>query len=282
MRHALLIIAAALAAAPAVHAVEQAIEDTATTGRVEAKFLANSQLNPFNINTTTEGGVVTLTGGVRTQEQKELAEELARAVPGVVDVRNNIIVVGTPFGEGARRGFRDRMRDAGVSASVRARVTGKGEFRGLRIGIETINGHVLLSGVVPTQEQKERIGQLAAETRGVQRVINNLTVSPKEPRDFVQNIGRQVSDEWVEKRVETAILMNRHLSIRKLGVEVDDHVVILTGFVDTGEQRTLAGELAASIQGVEQVRNEIALRPEGLTPPPSPDPPVLEPIDPPE
>lgn len=237
--------------------VSAEVDDAATTARIETMFLLNEQLSPFNINTTTNDGRVTLTGSVNDEVQRDLAEELARSAKGVKSVENHITAVPTVIGEKERRGFKQRWNDRTLSASIRSRLLYHRQFKGLRIGVSTVNGVVTLHGVVGTQEQKETIGTVTADTKGVERVVNNLTVSPKKEMDPVQNIGRQFSDEWVEGRVETAILLNKHLSVGALNVEVDDGVCILTGTVNSEAKRKLAEDVALSIQGVEKVRNEI-------------------------
>jgi hyperosmotically inducible protein len=45
-----------------------------------------------------------------------------------------------------------------------------------RVGVETNNGIVYLTGEVETAEQKSRSGSLANEVQGVRRVVNNLQV----------------------------------------------------------------------------------------------------------
>ena len=45
-----------------------------------------------------------------------------------------------------------------------------------RVGVETNNGIVYLTGEVETAEQKSRIGSLASEVKGVKKVVNNLQV----------------------------------------------------------------------------------------------------------
>ena len=45
-----------------------------------------------------------------------------------------------------------------------------------RVGVETNNGIVYLTGEVETAEQRSRIGSLASEVKGVKRVVNNLQV----------------------------------------------------------------------------------------------------------
>ena len=43
-----------------------------------------------------------------------------------------------------------------------------------RVGVETNNGVVYLTGEVETAEQKSRSGSLAFEVKGVKQVVNNL------------------------------------------------------------------------------------------------------------
>jgi len=45
-----------------------------------------------------------------------------------------------------------------------------------RVGVETNNGIVYLTGEVETAEQKSRSGSLASEVKGVKQVVNNLQV----------------------------------------------------------------------------------------------------------
>ncbi len=45
-----------------------------------------------------------------------------------------------------------------------------------RVGVETNNGIVYLTGEVETAEQKSRIGSLASQVKGVKKVVNNLQV----------------------------------------------------------------------------------------------------------
>ena len=45
-----------------------------------------------------------------------------------------------------------------------------------RVGVETNNGVVVLTGEVETSDQKSRSGALSSEVKGVRQVINNLQV----------------------------------------------------------------------------------------------------------
>ena len=45
-----------------------------------------------------------------------------------------------------------------------------------RVGVETNNGIVYLTGEVETAEQKSRVGSIALQVKGVKQVVNNLQV----------------------------------------------------------------------------------------------------------
>lgn len=239
--------------------VRQATIDASVTAQIETTFLFNRHLSPFNINTTTSEGVVTLTGSVSDEVQRELAEAIASSVGAVKSVTNNITVMGTILSPRPKRTWRQRIDDMTVAASIRSRLLYHKEFKGMNIGVGSELGVVTLFGVVGSEAQKKRIGVIADETHGVIQLKNELTVNAKEERGPISNVGRQFSDEWIEKRVETAIVLNRHLSVRGLNIEVDDSVCILTGTVDSEEESHLAESVALSIYGVVTVRNEIRL-----------------------
>jgi osmotically-inducible protein OsmY len=247
------------AAQTTADAARQAAVDASITAQIETTFLFNRHLNPFNINTTTTDGVVTLTGAVADEVQRELAENIASSVEAVKSVENNISVMGTVLSERKQRTWRQRVDDMTLAASIRSRLLYNKELKGLRIGVTSELGMVTLYGVVGTEAQKERIGTIADETQGVIEVKNELTVREREQRGTLSDTGRHISDEWIEKRVETAILLNRHLSVRGLNVDVIDNVCVLTGTVDALEEKDLAEALAGSISGVESVRNEIQI-----------------------
>jgi hyperosmotically inducible protein len=45
-----------------------------------------------------------------------------------------------------------------------------------RVGVETNNAVVYLTGEVETAEQKSRVGSVASQVKGVRQVVNNLQV----------------------------------------------------------------------------------------------------------
>lgn len=70
--------------------VGQTVDDATITARVKTALIGDPRTKAFRINVTTNGGVVQLGGSASTQEGKAAAGELARAVPGVKNVENDL------------------------------------------------------------------------------------------------------------------------------------------------------------------------------------------------
>lgn len=69
----------------------QYVDDSVVTTRVKAAIFDEMALKTFQINVTTFQGVVQLSGFVDSAENARKAWEIARKVPGVKEVRNDLI-----------------------------------------------------------------------------------------------------------------------------------------------------------------------------------------------
>lgn len=72
--------------------VGQYVDDATITTRVKTRFAQDQQVSAMRLNVETLKGVVQLSGFATTSAEKQRAEELARSVPDVRQVRNDIIV----------------------------------------------------------------------------------------------------------------------------------------------------------------------------------------------
>jgi len=68
------------------------VSDATTTAEVKSKLLANGNTHGLQIDVDTESGVVTLSGKVKSAEEKQLAAEIARNAGDVRDVHNKLMV----------------------------------------------------------------------------------------------------------------------------------------------------------------------------------------------
>ncbi len=79
--------------AVATSGVSEALTDTAITTAVKAALLADPLSSALKVHVDTSNATVTLTGTVKSDEQKARAEEVAKTTAGVSSVINNLKVV---------------------------------------------------------------------------------------------------------------------------------------------------------------------------------------------
>jgi len=68
------------------------VDDATLTTRVKAKFAEDKVVSAMAISVETLKGTVQLAGFAKSQDERATAERLARAVSGVADVKNDIVV----------------------------------------------------------------------------------------------------------------------------------------------------------------------------------------------
>ncbi len=70
----------------------QYVDDATITARVKARFAEDKTVSASRINVETLNGTVQLSGFATDQAEREQAAALARSVPDVKSVRNNVLV----------------------------------------------------------------------------------------------------------------------------------------------------------------------------------------------
>ena len=69
-----------------------AVSETLTTGKIKAAVAADSGMKDSDLSVTTDNGVVTLGGTVKSQDQISIATNLAQKQDGVSKVESSIMV----------------------------------------------------------------------------------------------------------------------------------------------------------------------------------------------
>jgi osmotically-inducible protein OsmY len=73
--------------------VGETIDDTTTTTRVKTALLNDQSVGGLRIDVDTFKGVVTLSGRVKSQAEKERAIDLAKRVNGVTEVKDALQII---------------------------------------------------------------------------------------------------------------------------------------------------------------------------------------------
>jgi len=69
--------------------------------------------------------------------------------------------------------------DAKITASVKAKLTAEKAANFTKIGVETSNNVVSLTGEVDSKDQKEKAEKIAKQVNGVKRVDNKLEIKTR-------------------------------------------------------------------------------------------------------
>lgn len=72
--------------------------------------------------------------------------------------------------------------------------------------------------------------------------------------------GEYVDDTGITARVKAELIKDPVVKARQVDVTTFKGTVQLSGFVDTDEQKSRAGEIARGTSGVNEVRNDIAVK----------------------
>ena len=122
-----------------------------------------------------------------------------------------------------------------------------------QIDVDTIGGHVTLTGVVVTRNEATRATQIAQRVPGVKSVSNNIQVGKR-------TMGDVWDDNLISNKIKARLIAEPE--VRSLNIDVDVYlgVVTLTGVVSSKYQRDRALELSRSTEGTVKVIDNIKVR----------------------
>ena len=115
-----------------------------------------------------------------------------------------------------------------------------------RIDTTSYNRLVLLTGEVPTAEDKTRAEQVVARVPNVSAVVNEITVGP------LNTFGERSKDTYITTKVKTSLVDAKDLFANSIKVTTHRGVVYLMGRV-TEREATRASEVARGVGGVVKV-----------------------------
>ncbi|MGH9752566.1 MAG: BON domain-containing protein [Blastocatellia bacterium] len=170
----LLIVLGALLALASATCERRSVADSAITAAVKSKMVVDNENLAINVDVDTRGGVVTLTGVVRTQAEKEQAERIAGNTEGVTRVINNITVM-TNGGHNAGEETGVAASDSAILSKIKTRYVAEG-VAGAKVEVK--DGVVTLQGNVDNVQIRARAENIARATSGVKGVNNMLEVRP--------------------------------------------------------------------------------------------------------
>jgi osmotically-inducible protein OsmY len=140
------------------------------------KALDNAGYKDLKVDVNHDKELVTLTGDVKTQEDKDHAEDLAKAAASGYVISNEVGV--RPEGvENAARKIDSNVDDA-IEKDFKAVIIAH-RMEKQHIRFDAKNGVLTLKGDVDNSGLREQVEKLAAGVPNVQQVVNELDVKGK-------------------------------------------------------------------------------------------------------
>ena len=75
-----------------------------------------------------------------------------------------------------------------------------------------------------------------------------------------ESTGQYIDDSVITTKVKTAIFNEKTLKTLQVNVKTYKGVVQLSGFVDSSQEATKAGEIAQGVANVQSVKNDLVVK----------------------
>ena len=242
--------------------------DAWITAKTKIAMLTTEDLPTRDVHVDTVDGNVTLHGTVHSAAEKAKAEQVARSIEGVKDIRDLLQVV--PQG----REKAVKASDADIQKQVEHALHADPRLKGSSISVQSVNqGVVLLSGKAASVSDQLDALQDAWKVAGVQRVTSEIEGPDKLADDQIRQSdqGRRagdqppssagVSDAWITTKAKMRLLADSDTPAMSINVDTRDGVVTLFGIVPDRKAKAAAAADIRKVSGVKKVVNDLQIVP---------------------
>ena len=222
--------------------------DTKIEHAIKTSYNFKTHLSSDHIAVVSVNGVVTLSGSVAEDYRRTLAAETAADIPGVKDVKNELVLVSDQPSENS---------DGWVTMKVKGALAFHKNVSVTHTEVFTNGGVVTLKGEAGSAAQRELTTEYARDVEGVKSVNNQMTVAGvKAP----ETLGEKVDDASITAQIKTSLLFHRSTHVLATKIKTKDGVVRISGEASNAAERALVGKLAADTNGVKHVINQMTIK----------------------
>ncbi len=145
-----------------------------------------------------------------------------------------------------RRTAGEQVEDKAIELKANAEMRRLFDAKPARVNTASYAGVLLLTGDVPTEQDKQQAEQVAAKIEKVKRVVNQLRVGDVTP------LSVRTNDSWITSKVTTTLINTKGVPTRTIVVTTERGVVYLLGKV-TSTEGQIAAKAASTVSGVNKV-----------------------------
>ena len=145
------------------------------------------------------------------------------------------------------------MDDSNITARINHEMLKDDMVKARQIDVDTIGGHVTLTGVVATPQESARAVQIARGVPAVKSVSNYIQVGER-------SFGDVWSDNVIGNKIKAKLIAEPE--VRSLNIDVDVYlgVVTLSGIVSTKYQKERAIHISRNTDGTVKVIDNLKVR----------------------
>ena len=184
-----------------------------------------------------------------------LAVPLALAVALLSGCGPTVIGLGIAAGTRAlsERNERDLISDSRLRFLVNGAMKESASTAGyLTLGAEVFHGRVLMTGTLPTEEDRQRVAAAVADLEGVKEILNEIEVGiPGGIADYATDLAISTA---LDLRIAEHNLIEEGIDVEKAVV---NRVVYLIGISKSSDARQRLLDIVSETQGVQRVVNYV-------------------------
>lgn len=210
----------------------QKLDDATIVAKVKTKLVDEPNLSALKINVDSTNGAVVLNGTAPTMDSKDRATQLAKEVPNVRSVDNELVVSST--GVPVTQKMADTASNA-YSSSVQAIDNG---------------AHDVKERVSETKDDMDRNHSIENTTDKVENSMDRMG----------HKAEAKIEDATIVTKLNGDLVKDPDLSALKINVDSHYGHVVLRGDAPTWQAKKRATELARATDGVKTVDNELVIR----------------------
>ena len=170
----------------------------------------------------------------------------ALVLPGCAPVVIGAVAAGTAAVATDRRSTGAQLDDKTIQVRVANDLRDALKGNDIHINVNSYERRVLLTGEVASEAVKAQAGTIAARSKDVRMVNNELIIAP--PSTF----GERTEDNTLGVRVRAAFANTREVAFNSIDIVTERRTIYLMGAV-TQKEADVAAHVASRVPGVKQV-----------------------------
>lgn len=155
--------------------------------------------------------------------------------------------------KGDERNFARSLNDVSAGRAIKARLSRAEGFKLGKVDVEVAEGIAVLTGNVPTAEDRVEAERIAWSVANVEQVGNELLL------DGGPGLVRKTKDSVLGTSIRTRLIAEKSVKARNVNIEAYNGIVYLLGVARSPQELEKIAEIASTTKGTREVISYVKL-----------------------